>query len=63
MAMLTRQTGAEFTLVPYNGNNPSLTALVRGDVELASDSPFATRALLEQGQIRAVAVSSAQRWA
>jgi tripartite-type tricarboxylate transporter receptor subunit TctC len=63
LAMLTRQTGAEFTLVPYNGNTPSLTALVRGDVDLASDSPFATRALLEQGQIRAVAVTSAQRMA
>ena len=61
MAMLTRQTGAEFTLVPYNGNHPSLTALVRGDVDLASDSPFAARSLLEQGAIRAVAVTSAQR--
>ena len=35
MAMLTKQTGVEFTLVPYNGNSPSLTALVRGDVDLA----------------------------
>jgi tripartite-type tricarboxylate transporter receptor subunit TctC len=61
MAMLTRATGAEFTLVPYNGNHPSLTALVRGDVDLASDSPFAARSLLEQGAIRAVAVTSAQR--
>ncbi len=61
MAMLTRQTGAEFTLVPYNGNNPSLTALMRGDVDLASDSLFATRALREEGKIRAIAVTGAQR--
>jgi tripartite-type tricarboxylate transporter receptor subunit TctC len=61
MAMLTRQTGAEFTLVPYNGNSPSLTALVRGDVDLASDSPFAARSLLDQGAIRAVATTGAQR--
>jgi tripartite-type tricarboxylate transporter receptor subunit TctC len=61
MAMLTKQTGAEFTLVPYNGNHPSLTALVRGDVDLASDSPFAARSLLEQGAIRAVATTGAQR--
>ena len=61
MAMLTRQTGAEFTLVPYNGNSPSLTALVRGDVDLASDSPFAARSLLDQGAIRAVATTGARR--
>lgn len=61
MAMLTRQTGAEFTLVPYNGNNPSLTALVRGDVDLASDSLFATRSLLDTGAIRPIAITSLQR--
>lgn len=61
LAMLTRQTGAEFTLVPYNGNHPSLTALTRGDVDLASDSPFATRSLLDQGAIRAVAITGAER--
>lgn len=61
LALLTRQTGAEFTLVPYNGNNPSLTALVRGDVDLASDSTFATRSLLDAGSIRAIAITSAER--
>jgi tripartite-type tricarboxylate transporter receptor subunit TctC len=61
LVMLMRQVGIELTMVPYNGNNPSLTALVRGDVELASDSLFATRALIEAGTIRPIAITSAER--
>ncbi len=61
LAVLMRQAGIELTMVPYNGNQPSLTALVRGDVDMASDSLFATRALLENGSIRSIAITSAQR--
>ncbi|MBK1661184.1 Bug family tripartite tricarboxylate transporter substrate binding protein, partial [Paracraurococcus ruber] len=61
MAMLMQATGTEFTLVPYTGNAPSLTALVRGEVDLASDSIIAARSLLEAGQLRPIAVSSAGR--
>ena len=61
LAVLMRQAGIELTMVPYTGNQPSLTALVRGDVDLASDSLFATRSLLEGGQIRSIAITSAQR--
>lgn len=61
LALLRQQTGVEFTLVPYTGNQPNVNALVRGDVDLASDSLFATRSLLQAGTIRAIAISSAQR--
>ena len=61
LAVLMQREGIELTLVPYNGNQPSLTALVRGDVELASDSLFATRSLLDSGTLRSIAVTSAQR--
>ena len=61
LVVLMQREGIELTLVPYNGNQPSLTALVRGDVELASDSLFATRSLLEAGNLRSIAVTSAQR--
>jgi tripartite-type tricarboxylate transporter receptor subunit TctC len=63
MVRLSRETGAEFTLVPYTGNAPSLTALLRGEVEVASDSTFTARAPIEAGQMRAIAVSSAKRLA
>jgi len=61
LGLLRQQTGASFTEVPYTGNQPSLTALVRGDVDLASDSMITTRALLDAGSIRAIAVTSAAR--
>ncbi len=61
LAVLMRDAGIELTMVPYNGNQPSLTALLRGDVDLASDSLFATRSLLESGTIRSIAITSAQR--
>ncbi len=61
MAMLMRQTGTEFTLVPYSGNAPSLTALMRGDIDLAHDGTFTSRALLAEGKLRAIAITSAAR--
>jgi tripartite-type tricarboxylate transporter receptor subunit TctC len=59
MALLTQRTGVDFTLVPYTGNQPSLTALVRGDVDVAHDSFFATKGLLANNSIRPIAVTSA----
>ncbi|MBX9699918.1 MAG: tripartite tricarboxylate transporter substrate binding protein [Acetobacteraceae bacterium] len=61
MALLMRETGTDFTLVPYTGNAPSLTALVRGDVDLAHDGPLSAKSFIESGQLRPVAVTSAQR--
>ncbi len=63
LAVWMRQAGIELTLVPYNGNQPSITALMRGDVDLASDSLFAPRSQLESGSLRAIAITSAQRMA
>ena len=59
--VLARREGVSFTLVPFTGNQPSLTALMRGDVNLASDSYFATRPLLENGSIRAIATTGLRR--
>ena len=61
LAIFMQRTGTEFTLVPFSGNQPSLNALMRGDVNLASDSPFATRPLLEANRIRPIAVTTARR--
>lgn len=61
LAVLMRQAGIELTLVPYTGNLPSITALVRGDIDLASDSLFTTRPLLEAGTLRSIAITSAAR--
>jgi tripartite-type tricarboxylate transporter receptor subunit TctC len=61
LAVFAKREGVEFTLVPFSGNQPSLNALMRGDVNLAHDSLFATRPLLEAGRIRAVAVTGPRR--
>jgi tripartite-type tricarboxylate transporter receptor subunit TctC len=61
MVLLMRQTGVEFTLVPYTGNQPSITALIRGEVDVAHDGLFTPRAQLEAGTLRAIAVTSADR--
>ena len=63
LAVWMRQAGIELTLVPYNGNQPSITALLRGDVDLASDSLFAPRSQLESGALRGIAITSARRMA
>ncbi len=61
--MFARRVGVTFTMVPFNGNQPSLNALIRGDVDLATDSFFATRPFIEQGLIRPVAFSGPKRMA
>jgi tripartite-type tricarboxylate transporter receptor subunit TctC len=61
MVLLMRQTGIEVTLVPYTGNQPSITALIRGEVDVAHDGLFTPRAQLEAGTLRAIAVTSAER--
>jgi tripartite-type tricarboxylate transporter receptor subunit TctC len=61
--MFARGVGIAFTLVPFTGNQPSLNALIRGDVDLASDSFFATRPFIEQGLIRPIAFTGPRRMA
>lgn len=61
MVLLMRQTGIEVTLVPYTGNQPSITALMRGEVDVAHDGLFTPRAQIEAGTLRAIAVTSAER--
>jgi tripartite-type tricarboxylate transporter receptor subunit TctC len=61
MALLTRRTGIEPTLVPYSGNQPSITALMRGEVDLAHDGLFTPRAQLQDGTLRALALTSVER--
>ncbi len=61
LVLLMRQTGIEVTPVPYTGNQPSITALIRGEVDVAHDGLFTPRSQLEAGTLRAIAVTSAER--
>lgn len=61
LILLMRQTGIEVTPVPYTGNQPSITALMRGEVDVAHDGLFTPRAQLDTGALRAIAVTTARR--
>lgn len=61
MVLLMRRTGIEPTLVPYTGNQPSITALMRGEVDVAHDGLFTPRAQIQAGTLRAIAVTTAER--
>lgn len=53
--------GVQMTHVPYNGSGPSLSALMGGQVTVASDTVVASMPLIKAGKIRPLAVFSPQR--
>jgi len=59
--LLSKAAGAEFLHVPFAGGAPSLQALLAGTVEMAVLAPEETGGLLQSGEIRALAVCSAER--
>lgn len=59
--LLKSAAGIQMTHVPYNGSGPSLTALMGGQVALASDTIVASMPLIKAGKIRPLAVFSTQR--
>lgn len=61
MVLFAKRAGIEVTYVPYTGNQPSITALLRGEVDVAHDGLFTPRAQIEAGTLRAIAVTSAER--
>ncbi len=61
MVLLMRRTGIEPTLVPYTGNQPSITALIRGEVDVAHDGLFTPRGQLQDRSLRALALTGSER--
>lgn len=61
LILLMRRTGIEVTPVPYTGNQPSITALLRGEVDVAHDGLFTPRAQIDAGLLRAIAITTAAR--
>jgi tripartite-type tricarboxylate transporter receptor subunit TctC len=61
MEMLKRATGIEIQAVPYRGDAPLNAALIAGDVDVAIVPVATARPLIEGGQLRALAVTSASR--
>ncbi|MGG5822089.1 Bug family tripartite tricarboxylate transporter substrate binding protein [Falsiroseomonas sp. HW251] len=59
--MFIRQAGINAEIVPYQGNAPQLTALIRGDIPVVTDNIGTSSGFLRDGSIRALAVTSARR--
>ncbi|UFN48979.1 tripartite tricarboxylate transporter substrate binding protein [Roseomonas sp. OT10] len=59
--MIAQRAGVELTIVPYRGAAQLTNDLLAGRVDLYSANPLAVRGMLESGDLRALAVTSAER--
>ena len=55
-------TGTQLLHVPYKGAGPALQDVVAGRVDVLFDQVSSSSGFIEQGRVRALAVSSAERW-
>ena len=55
------RAGAQMVHVPYRGGGPSVTALMQNEIQFIFDTIPGSRGLVEEGRLRALAVTSAQR--
>jgi len=61
MEMIKAACGIDIQPVPYRGDAPLNAALIAGDVEVAVVPMVTARPLIEDGRLRALAVTGAQR--
>ena len=59
--LFKKTAGIEMVHVPYKGGGPSITGLVGNEVQLLFDTFGGSRALVESGKLRAIAVTSPSR--
>lgn len=60
--LLAQRTGTRFTHIPYQGGSATVTALLRGDVDLIVDTGTVIKSQAASGLIDILAVSSKDRW-
>ncbi|MDQ1078035.1 tripartite tricarboxylate transporter substrate binding protein, partial [Pseudoroseomonas cervicalis] len=61
-ALFFSRIGVEAIHVPYRGASQTIPALLNGDVDFAIDGVASYMGLVQGGQMRALAVTSAERW-
>jgi tripartite-type tricarboxylate transporter receptor subunit TctC len=58
--LLEKETGSQFTLVPYRGTAPAMQDLLAGQIDVVRDTPIQLP-LVRAGSIKALAVGSEAR--
>ena len=61
-ALFSTRTGLKAVHVPFRGAAQTIPAMLSGDVNFAIDNLASYISLIESGQMRALAVTSAERW-
>jgi tripartite-type tricarboxylate transporter receptor subunit TctC len=59
--MLKAMARIQMSHVPYKGGSPAVAALLGGEVNVYIDTPTATLPLIQQGRLKALAVTTKQR--
>lgn len=60
--LLANRTQTKFTHIPYRGETPALTGLLGGEFDFIAATTGATAARVKSGEMRALAVTSKNRW-
>jgi tripartite-type tricarboxylate transporter receptor subunit TctC len=60
--MFAQRTGLDAIHVPFRGAAQTIPAMLSGDVNFAIDNLASYMSLIQSGKMRALAVTSAQRW-
>ena len=61
-ALFATRTGLPVTHVPFRGAAQTIPAMLSGDVNFAIDNLASYTSIIESGKMRALAVTSAERW-
>ena len=60
--LIVEKTGAKLVHVPYKGGGPAMADAMAGHIPIGMASVAGGTALVKSGKLRAIAVSSAERW-
>ena len=60
--LIVEKTGAKLVHVPYKGGGPAMADAVAGHIPIGMASVAGGTGFVKSGKLRAIAVSSAQRW-
>ena len=60
--LFAKQAGLDAVHVPFRGAAQTIPAMLSGDVDFAIDNLASYIAVIQSGKMRALAVTSAQRW-